>query len=55
MDMLAAGASKPWPETLQTLTGGKEMDGSALIEYFQPLMGYLKEQNQGATCGWGGK
>jgi peptidyl-dipeptidase A len=31
------------------------MDGSALIEYVQPLMGYLKEQNQGATCGWGGK
>jgi peptidyl-dipeptidase A len=28
------------------------MDGSALIEYFQPLMGYLKEQNQGKSCGW---
>ena len=23
-----------------------------LIEYFQPLMGYLKEQNQGKSCGW---
>jgi peptidyl-dipeptidase A len=52
MEMLKAGASKPWPETLQKLTGGKEMDGSALIEYFQPLMGYLKEQNQGKSCGW---
>lgn len=50
--MLQAGASKPWPETLQKLTGGKQMDGSALIEYFTPLMGYLKEQNKGATCGW---
>jgi peptidyl-dipeptidase A len=28
------------------------MDGSALIEYFQPLMGYLKEQNAGKSCGW---
>jgi len=54
MDMLEAGASRPWPETLQKLTGGTEMDGSALIEYFQPLMGYLKEQNKGKTCGWGG-
>jgi peptidyl-dipeptidase A len=52
MDMLATGASKPWPETLQKLTGGKEMDGTALIEYFGPLMGYLKEQNKGQTCGW---
>jgi peptidyl-dipeptidase A len=51
--MLEAGASKPWPETLQKLTGGKQMDGSALIEYFQPLMSYLKEQNQGQSCGWG--
>jgi peptidyl-dipeptidase A len=52
MEMLKAGASKPWPETLQKLTGGKEMDGTALIEYFSPLMGYLKEQNKGASCGW---
>jgi peptidyl-dipeptidase A len=53
MAMLQAGASKPWPETLEKLTGGKQMDGSALIEYFQPLMVYLKEQNQGQSCGWG--
>ena len=52
MAMLQAGASKPWPETLEKLTGGKQMDGSALIEYFQPLMAYLKEQNQGQSCGW---
>jgi peptidyl-dipeptidase A len=52
MEMLAAGASRPWPETLSKLTGGKDMDGSALIEYFQPLMGYLKEQNAGQSCGW---
>ncbi len=55
MAMLQAGASKPWPETLEKLTGGKEMDGSALIEYFQPLMGYLKEQNEGRSCGWAGE
>ena len=30
------------------------MDGSAIIEYFAPLMGYLKEQNQGLACGWAG-
>ncbi len=53
MEMLRAGASRPWPETLEKLTGGKQMDGSALIEYFSPLMAYLKEQNNGKQCGWG--
>ncbi|HUP90613.1 MAG TPA: M2 family metallopeptidase, partial [Solimonas sp.] len=52
--MLEQGASRPWPETLEKLTGTRQMDGSALIEYFQPLMGYLQEQNQGQACGWSG-
>jgi peptidyl-dipeptidase A len=53
MAMLKAGASRPWQETLEKLTGTRQMDGSALIEYFTPLMAYLKEQNQGKQCGWG--
>lgn len=52
MAMLKEGQSKPWPETLAKLTGGQQMDGSAIIEYFAPLMGYLKQQNQGLSCGW---
>jgi peptidyl-dipeptidase A len=52
MDMLAQGASRPWQETLEKLTGTREMDGSALIEYFQPLLGYLEQQNEGLSCGW---
>jgi peptidyl-dipeptidase A len=50
--MLEAGASDPWPDTLEKLTGTREMDASAIIDYFQPLMGYLKEQNAGRSCGW---
>jgi peptidyl-dipeptidase A len=52
MAMLAMGASKPWPDALEKLTGTREMDGSALLEYFAPLKGYLDEQNAGRTCGW---
>jgi peptidyl-dipeptidase A len=52
IDMLAQGASKPWPETLEKLTGTRQMDATALIEYFAPLMAWLKEQNQGQSCGW---
>jgi peptidyl-dipeptidase A len=50
--MLSLGASKPWPEALQAMTGQTQMDGSALLEYFQPLQGWLKQQNQGKQCGW---
>ncbi len=50
--MLVAGASEPWQDTLEKLTGTREMDASAIIDYFQPLMGYLEEQNEGRSCGW---
>ena len=50
--MLEAGSSQPWPETLEKLTGTQEMDASAIIDYFAPLMAYLKEQNEGRACGW---
>jgi peptidyl-dipeptidase A len=50
--MLAKGASQPWQDTLYELTGTRQMDGSAIIEYFKPLQGWLKQQNKGKTCGW---
>jgi len=50
--MLELGASKPWPEALEEFTGSPLMDGSAVVEYFAPLMEYLKEQNAARTCGW---
>jgi peptidyl-dipeptidase A len=50
--MLAMGASKPWPEALEALTGQREMDATALIDYYQPLMVWLEKQNRGAPVGW---
>ncbi len=50
--MLEAGQSAPWQETLEKLTGTREMDATAIIDYFAPLMAYLQEQNEGRTCGW---
>jgi peptidyl-dipeptidase A len=44
--MLSLGASKPWPEALETLTGEKQMDATALAEYFAPLKKWLDEQNE---------
>ena len=51
-EMLALGASQPWQDTLEKLTGTREMDASAILDYFAPLMGWLKEQNEGQRCGW---
>ncbi len=50
--MLAAGASVPWQDSLEKLTGSRQVDAAPLIEYFQPLTQWLAEQNQGAQCGW---
>ncbi|MCB9072759.1 MAG: M2 family metallopeptidase [Bdellovibrionaceae bacterium] len=50
--MLQMGASKPWPEALAVVTGKKEMDATAIREYFAPLETWLKEKNKGQSCGW---
>ncbi|MEQ8744582.1 M2 family metallopeptidase [Parasphingorhabdus sp.] len=50
--MLEMGASKPWPDALEAFTGKREMDGSAMISYFAPLMTWLKKENKGKSCGW---
>jgi peptidyl-dipeptidase A len=50
--MLEMGASKPWPDALEAFTGSREMDGSAMLAYFQPLMTWLTAQNKNRQCGW---
>jgi peptidyl-dipeptidase A len=51
-EMLAMGASKPWPDALEAFTGTREMSGAAMLEYFRPLRAWLQEQNRGRQCGW---
>src|SRR6202790_55373 len=52
--MLSMGASKPWPDALEVLTGEKELDASALADYFAPLKTWLDEQNKknNYAVGW---
>ena len=50
--MLEMGMSKPWPEALAAMTGEKQMDASAIIDYFAPLKSWLDEQLKGQTTGW---
>jgi peptidyl-dipeptidase A len=51
-EMLALGQSQPWPDTLEKLTGTRQIDAAAITEYFAPLTQWLQQQNQGKTCGW---
>jgi peptidyl-dipeptidase A len=51
-EMLQKGASQPWQDTLFQLTGSREMDATAILEYFAPLQKWLEEQNKGQSCGW---
>ena len=50
--MLEMGQSKPWPDALEAGTGVRQIDGSALLEYFAPLQKWLDEQNKGQKAGW---
>jgi peptidyl-dipeptidase A len=50
--MLEAGASRPWQETLKLMTGEDHIDASAMVEYFQPLLTWLKQQNASEKPGW---
>lgn len=50
--MLELGSSRPWPDALEAFTGTRNMDASSIIAYFEPLMGWLREQNASRQCGW---
>jgi len=52
--MLEAGQSKPWQQTLKAMTGTDHLDAGPMLEYFDPLYKWLKEQNAAnkVTPGW---
>ena len=52
--MLEMGQSKPWQDALFEMTGERQMDGGAMLEYFAPLKKWLDEQNakNGVKVGW---
>ena len=50
--MLQLGLSRPWPEALEAMTGEKQMDATAILDYFAPLKRWLDEQNRGRKVGY---
>jgi peptidyl-dipeptidase A len=50
--MLSMGLSRPWQDALEALTGSRQMDASAILDYFAPLDRWLDEQLKGKQTGW---
>ena len=51
-EMLEMGASQPWPDALEVIAGTRQMDATAILDYFAPLQAWLDEQNSDRQCGW---
>lgn len=50
--MLQMGLSQPWPDALEAISGQRQMDATAMRDYFAPLQKWLDEQNKGKPLGW---
>ncbi|HTT25445.1 MAG TPA: M2 family metallopeptidase [Thermoplasmata archaeon] len=51
-EMFEMGASRPWPDALEVLTGAREMDPTGLLDYFAPLTEWLRQETRGSPIGW---
>ena len=52
--MLEMGASKPWKDAMEAMTGQRSMSTDAYREYFKPLEDWLIQENakNGVKVGW---
>jgi peptidyl-dipeptidase A len=50
--MLSMGQSRPWQDALEALTGSRQMDATAILDYFAPLKSWLDQQTEGKPQGW---
>ena len=50
-EILRLGATRDWREVIREKTG-EEVSTRAMLEYFEPLMDYLQQENAGRDVGW---
>ncbi len=50
-NILKKGGTEDWRKVLKEATG-EELSTRAMVDYFQPLMAWLEEQNKGRKIGW---
>ena len=49
--IMEKGATEDWRAILREATG-EDLSTRAMVEYYQPLLAWLKQQNQGRKVGW---
>jgi peptidyl-dipeptidase A len=50
-EILRLGATRDWREVIREKTG-EEVSTRAMLEYFAPLLEYLKKENEGRDLSW---
>jgi len=50
--VLSLGASRPWPQLMRIITGYSDIRADKLVQYFRPLMAWLRQQNRRHPVGW---
>lgn len=50
-DILSLGATTDWRQLIRDRTG-EDLSSKAMLDYFQPLMDYLKKENGGQPAAW---
>jgi peptidyl-dipeptidase A len=50
-EIMKKGGTEDWRKVLKEATG-EELSTRAMVDYFQPLMAWLEEQNKGRKIGW---
>uniref|UniRef100_A0A914W4R4 Angiotensin-converting enzyme n=1 Tax=Plectus sambesii TaxID=2011161 RepID=A0A914W4R4_9BILA len=55
-NLMRLGASRSWPEALKEITGTEKLDATPLMEYYRPLLDWLKAENEKTHTyiGWDG-
>lgn len=49
---MSLGASNSWPEVMKIVTGYRDIRADRMLEYFRPLMAWLRLENRGQPIGW---
>jgi peptidyl-dipeptidase A len=50
-NLMQPGATRDWRQLIREATG-EELSAQAMLEYFEPLLEWLKKQNAGRPVGW---
>jgi peptidyl-dipeptidase A len=50
-NILKKGGTEDWRKVLKEATG-EDISTRAMMDYFEPLMSWLEEQNKGRQIGW---